>query len=173
MQHAQLAAKAFTHTAQYDTLICNYLNKESSVFPEQLNIQLQKIVDLRYGENPHQSASAYRFVDSASGILAAKQHQGKQLSYNNIADADAAVACVREFSQPACAVVKHANPCGVAVAETIEEAFQHAFNADSLSAFGGIVALNKPCDRTIAEAIAKIFIEVLIAPAYSADALTI
>lgn len=166
-----LATKAFAHTAQYDALINRYL--ADSKFPEQLNLNLEKFADLRYGENPHQAACAYQFTGNHSGILAAKQHQGKQLSYNNIADADAAVACVREMTQPACVIVKHANPCGVAVAENIYEAFQRAFNADSLSAFGGIVALNQTCTKQVAEALTKIFIEVLIAPAYEAEALTI
>jgi len=110
-------------------------------------------------------------MDEATGILAAKQLQGKPLSYNNIADADAAVACVRAFSQPACVIVKHANPCGVAVAKTITQAFSRAFQADSLSAFGGVVALNQPCTEETAAAITHVFTEVVIAPAYSTEAL--
>ncbi len=161
----QLAIKAFTHTAHYDSVICEYLNQKY------LSLRLEKDSELRYGENPHQTASAYRFAEAPSGILSAKQHQGKQLSYNNITDADAAIACVREFAQPACAVIKHANPCGVATDTNIHEAFQRAFKADALSAFGGIVALNRPCDKKIANAIIKVFVEVLIAPAYSKDAL--
>lgn len=167
----RLATKAFAHTAQYDAMIHRYL--DDSHFPGELNLHLKKFAELRYGENPHQAACAYRFADHFSGILAARQHQGKQLSYNNIADADAAVACVREFSEPACVVVKHANPCGVAVAKNIEDAFQSAFNADSLSAFGGIVALNRACTKSLAEIISKIFIEVLIAPSFESEALTI
>ncbi len=170
----QLAIKAFEHTAHYDAVIFSYLSRNADVaFPEKLHFHLERYSELRYGENPHQAACAYRFSSTNSGILSAKLHQGKELSYNNIADADAAVACMREFTQPACVVVKHANPCGVATADNIADAFQHAFHADALSAFGGIVALNRPCDKAIAEAIAKVFIEVLIAPSYSAEALAI
>lgn len=178
----QLATKAFAHTAEYDQIIYDYLasrdaqKKEQSqaVFPAAFNLSLEKFADLRYGENPHQAACAYQFAGHLTGILSAKQYQGKQLSYNNIADADAALACIKEFSQPACVVVKHANPCGVAVAqEGSDTAFQRAFQADAQSAFGGIVALNQPCDKKMAEAIASVFIEVLVAPEYTADALAI
>jgi phosphoribosylaminoimidazolecarboxamide formyltransferase/IMP cyclohydrolase len=172
----QLAAKAFAHTADYDTLIKNYLStraESKTDFPAQIEINFIKHADLRYGENPHQAASAYQFANDDSGILSAQQHQGKQLSYNNIADADAAIACLREFSQPACVVVKHANPCGVAVADKIGEAFQKAFYADAKSAFGGIVALNRPCDKKIAEALWQVFVEVVIAPSFSAEALSL
>lgn len=165
----QLATKAFSHTAQYDALIHQYL--DDAKFPAELNLNLTKFADLRYGENPHQAACAYQFAHQAAGILSAKQHQGKELSYNNIADADAAVACVREFSQPACVIVKHANPCGAAVADDITQAFQRAFNADMQSAFGGIIALNQKCTQRIAEALSKIFVEVLVAPSYEAEAL--
>ncbi|MHB1946662.1 MAG: bifunctional phosphoribosylaminoimidazolecarboxamide formyltransferase/IMP cyclohydrolase [Gammaproteobacteria bacterium] len=167
----RLATKAFGHTAQYDALINRYL--EESKYTDHLTLNLEKVADLRYGENPHQAACAYQLIGQHTGILSAKQHQGKQLSYNNITDADAAVACVREFLEPACVIVKHANPCGAAVADNIYEAFQRAFNADAQSAFGGIVALNQTCTREVAEAIAKLFIEVLIAPAYEAQALEI
>lgn len=166
----QLATKAFAHTANYDRVIYDYLSENNS---DKLILYLEKFAELRYGENPHQKATAYQFVNEKTGILSAKQYQGKQLSYNNITDADAAVACVREFAQPACVIVKHANPCGVAIADTIQHAFQSAFQADSLSAFGGIVALNQICDKATAEEIAKIFIEVVIAPAYTQDALAI
>jgi phosphoribosylaminoimidazolecarboxamide formyltransferase/IMP cyclohydrolase len=172
----QLAAKAFAHTADYDTLIKNYLAARAAKpndFPAQIDLHLLKHADLRYGENPHQTASAYQFSNDDSGILSAQQHQGKQLSYNNIADADAAIACLREFSQPACVVVKHANPCGAAVAEKIGDAFQKAFYADAKSAFGGIVALNRPCDKKIAEALWQVFVEVVIAPSFTAEALSI
>lgn len=166
-----LATKAFAHTAQYDGMIHRYL--ESSEFPEALNLHLEKFSQLRYGENPHQAACAYRSMESETGVLAAKQYQGKQLSYNNIIDADAAIACVREFSQPACVIVKHANPCGVAVGRTIEEAFQQAFQADAPSAYGGIVALNQPCTKMLAEMMSKLFIEVLIAPVFRPEALAV
>jgi phosphoribosylaminoimidazolecarboxamide formyltransferase / IMP cyclohydrolase len=163
----KLATKAFTHTAEYDTLISHYLLNTQA-----LNLNLTKVTDLRYGENPHQKASAYAFP-GATGILTAKQHQGKELSYNNIADADAAVSCAREFAEPACVIVKHANPCGVATSDTIEDAFQNAFQADSVSAFGGIVALNRTVTKQVAEQMAQIFFEVIIAPGYTADALTV
>jgi phosphoribosylaminoimidazolecarboxamide formyltransferase/IMP cyclohydrolase len=172
-----LAAKAFGHTADYDAMIYSYLNKEvepsDGSFPAQFNLHLEKYADLRYGENPHQAASAYQFAENAAGILSATQHQGKQLSYNNIADADAAVLCVNEFLAPACVIVKHANPCGAATANTIEDAFQRALAADKVSAFGGIVALNRPCTRQVAQMLGAIFVEVLIAPAYTDEALAV
>lgn len=173
----KLATKAFQHTAEYDTLISSYLSTktastQSVASPESLTLHLEKFADLRYGENPHQSATAYQFP-TVKGILTAKKHQGKELSYNNIADADAAIACVREFSEPACVIVKHANPCGVSVAETIEAAFANAYAADAISAFGGIVALNQPCNEALAETMAKTFFEVIIAPSFSEEALAI
>jgi phosphoribosylaminoimidazolecarboxamide formyltransferase/IMP cyclohydrolase len=167
-----LAIKAFAHTAKYDAHIHHYFT-QSGQFPSTLNIHLEKNTDLRYGENPHQAASAYQYAQHTTGILSAKQHQGKSLSYNNIADADAALVCVREFTQPACVIVKHANPCGVAVASDISAAFHQALVADSVSAFGGIVALNRLCDEKTAEAITAIFLEVLLAPAYTPGALKI
>lgn len=162
-----LATKAFAHTAEYDALIHQYLSEKPQ---PALHLQLEKVADLRYGENPQQTASAYRFPNT-HGILSAHQYQGKELSYNNIADADAAVACVREFSNPACVIVKHANPCGVAIAETIEIAFEKAFQADPVSAFGGIVALNRHCTKELAEKIVSSFFEVIVAPSFSIDAL--
>lgn len=169
-----LATKAFEHTAEYDAMIYQYLagqQNSTKTFPDGLELHGTKYLELRYGENPHQAACAYRLSEKSTGVLSAKQYQGKELSYNNIADADAAVTCVREFSQPACVIVKHANPCGVASADAIFEAFERAFQADSSSAFGGIIALNRPCTKEVAEAITKIFFEVLIAPSYSSDAL--
>lgn len=168
-----LAIKAFGHTADYDHTIHHYLTSHNeNKFPEQIHLRLEKFSELRYGENPHQAACAYKFTQQSSGILFAKQHQGKPLSYNNIADADAAVACVSEFNSPACVIVKHNNPCGVATSDSIEEAFKQAYLADSLSAYGGIIALNRPCNEYIAESLADIFIEVLIAPGYTSQALS-
>jgi len=164
-----LARKVFGLTAHYDAMIYRYFEEG----PEYLDLQLEKITELRYGENPHQKASAYQLKPSSSGILNAKQHQGKPLSYNNILDAEAAVTCVSEFDEPACVIVKHANPCGAAQAATINEAYQRAYEADSLSAFGGIVALNKPCTKEIAASITSIFMEVVIAPAYTQEALSL
>ncbi len=165
---AKLAAKAFAHTAQYDDIIQNYLQSS-----ENQVLHLEKHSNLRYGENPHQKASAYCLHGENAGILSAKQYQGKALSYNNISDSDAAFACVNEFNKPAVVIVKHANPCGVAVADTVDKAFYKAFHADSLSAFGGIVALNRTCDADTAKQIAEIFFEVVIAPNYTDEALAI
>jgi phosphoribosylaminoimidazolecarboxamide formyltransferase/IMP cyclohydrolase len=136
-------------------------------------LQLEKVAELRYGENPHQKASAYQFAHQTEGILSAAQRQGKPLSYNNILDAEAALTCVSEFEEPACVIVKHANPCGAATGETIDEAYVRAYQADPKSVFGGIIALNRACTAQIAEAIATIFIEVVIAPTYTPEALAV
>jgi phosphoribosylaminoimidazolecarboxamide formyltransferase/IMP cyclohydrolase len=141
-------------------------------FPDEIVIRLKKIAPLRYGENPHQSAALYGAADSV-GIAQAKQLQGKELSYKNIQDADAALDCVAEFERPACVIVKHMNPCGVAEAESIVEAYAKAYVCDTVSAFGGIVAFNRPLDKATAEEIAKIFVEVIIAPSVDADALAV
>ncbi|MCH8010343.1 MAG: bifunctional phosphoribosylaminoimidazolecarboxamide formyltransferase/IMP cyclohydrolase [Candidatus Marinimicrobia bacterium] len=166
----RLSAKAFGQTAQYDTIIHNYLKYEP--LSDDFSLTFTKYYNLRYGENPHQQAAAYKApISTGSTILNATIHQGKKLSYNNIMDADGALACVKEFSEPACVVVKHANPCGVATGEDITDCFQRAFYADSLSAFGGIVALNRECTADIAEAMRKIFIEIILAPSFEAAAL--
>ena len=129
---------------------------------------------MRYGENPHQAAAAFHVPgDNSNNILNAKIHQGKQLSYNNIMDADAALACLKEFKTPTCVIVKHANPCGVAMAENIFEAYSRAFNADSLSAFGGVIAMNKKCDDIVAKEISKVFVEIVVAPSFSNEALNV
>lgn len=168
----KLSAKAFAHTAQYDAVIAAYFKKEQ--LPETLTLTYDKAYDLRYGENPHQKAAVYAApYNHASSLLNAKIHQGKKLSYNNLNDADGALATLKEFTEPACVVVKHANPCGVAVHEDITEAFKKAYNADSLSAFGGIIAINRPCNTTIAEEIARVFAEIVIAPSYEPYALQI
>jgi phosphoribosylaminoimidazolecarboxamide formyltransferase / IMP cyclohydrolase len=167
-----LAKKAFSHTAAYDGAISNYLTavdttgkKES--FPNKLNLQFQKVQDLRYGENPHQQAAFYEELPPVPGSLATfKQHQGKELSYNNIADADAAWECVKTFDVPACVIIKHANPCGAAMGENVLSAYKRAFQTDPTSAFGGIIAFNRPVDVATAQEIAKQFVEVLIAPAF-------
>ncbi|MCF7801879.1 MAG: bifunctional phosphoribosylaminoimidazolecarboxamide formyltransferase/IMP cyclohydrolase [Candidatus Marinimicrobia bacterium] len=168
-----LSAKAYAHTAAYDTVIANYFNPET--FPAECSFTYKKSMDLRYGENPHQQAAVYELPIQTDGpnILTAKIHQGKKLSYNNIADADAALACLQEFEAPACVVVKHANPCGVAVGTDIVDVYQRAFNADSLSAFGGIIALNRTCSAAVAEEIRKVFVEIVLAPAYEPEALDI
>ena len=176
-----LAVKAYTHTARYDGAIANHLTalaEDGSMraFPERLQLGFDKVQDLRYGENPHQSAAFYREPTRPEGVIAAyRQLQGKELSYNNIADADAAWECVKAFDRDggsaACVIVKHANPCGVALAESAEAAYRKAFSTDPTSAFGGIIAFNCEVDRAAAEAVSAQFLEVLIAPSYSADAL--
>ena len=175
----RLACKAFSHTAEYDGAISNYLTALDGAgklgeFPTRLNLQFDQVQTLRYGENPHQQAAFYRDLKPAPGTLANYQQlQGKELSYNNIADADAAWECVKSFSQTTCVIVKHANPCGVAVADQQLEAYRHAFATDPTSAFGGIIAFNREVDAATAEAVTKQFVEVLIAPSYSAAALTV
>jgi phosphoribosylaminoimidazolecarboxamide formyltransferase/IMP cyclohydrolase len=167
-----LAKKVFAHTAAYDGAIANYLTARGSEYPETLTLQFHKLQDLRYGENPHQSAAFYRDAHPVEGALASyRQVQGKELSYNNIADADAAWECVKQFSEPACVIVKHANPCGVATAATLQAAYHKAFSTDPVSAFGGILAFNRPLDRAAAEALGTQFAEVVIAPRIAADAL--
>ena len=176
-----LSVAAFNRIANYDAAISDYLSSiqddgTRATFPGQFNAGFVKVQDLRYGENPHQSAAFYRERTPAADTLAsAKQLQGKELSYNNIADADAAWECVRSFDVPACVIVKHANPCGVAVGATIEEAYAKAWQTDPTSAFGGIIALNRPLDEATAQRIGanKQFVEVLIAPSVTAEARTI
>lgn len=172
-----LALKSFEHTAQYDTAIALYLgNLKQARFPQTLNLQFQQIQTLRYGENPHQQAAFYREKTPLSGTVAASvQVQGKELSYNNIADTDAALECVKTFTeQAACVIVKHANPCGVAVADSLFSAYDLAYSTDPTSAFGGIIAFNRELDeQTAAEILKRQFVEVIIAPAISAAAQTI
>jgi phosphoribosylaminoimidazolecarboxamide formyltransferase/IMP cyclohydrolase len=174
-----LARKAFSHTAEYDGAVSNYLTALHSdgtrdEFPARLNMQFDKAQDLRYGENPHQRAAFYADRKLLPGALAAfTQLQGKELSYNNIADADAAWECVKAFSGTSCVIVKHANPCGVALGPTPLAAYQKAFATDPVSAFGGIIAFNCEVDAAVAHAVTAQFLEVLIAPSYSADALAV
>ncbi|RLA23143.1 MAG: bifunctional phosphoribosylaminoimidazolecarboxamide formyltransferase/inosine monophosphate cyclohydrolase [Gammaproteobacteria bacterium] len=172
-----LALKSFEHTANYDTAISLYLAKvNQQTFPETLNLQFNKIQSMRYGENPHQNAAFYKEKSSTSGsIAAARQLQGKELSYNNIADTDAALECVKSFEeQPTCVIVKHANPCGVAQADTILNAYDLAYATDPTSSFGGIIAFNLELDKeTAAAIIERQFVEVIIAPTISAEAQTV
>ncbi|MSQ88489.1 MAG: bifunctional phosphoribosylaminoimidazolecarboxamide formyltransferase/IMP cyclohydrolase [Betaproteobacteria bacterium] len=167
-----LAKKAFAHTARYDGAIANYLScldedQQRGAYPEVFNLQFCKIQDLRYGENPHQSAALYRDLQPVAGGLAGyHQIQGQALSYNNIADADTAWECVKSFAEPACVIVKHANPCGVAIAENPLAAYQKAFRTDPSSAFGGILAFNRALERATVEEIGKQFAEVIIAPRF-------
>jgi phosphoribosylaminoimidazolecarboxamide formyltransferase/IMP cyclohydrolase len=177
-----LARKAFSHTAAYDGAISNWLTARAAdgsatEFPDRFNVQASKVQDLRYGENPHQRAAFYRDEHAASGALARyRQLQGKELSYNNLADSDAAWECAKAFageSSAACVIVKHANPCGVALAPTPLDAYRRAFATDPVSAFGGIIAFNRAVDGATVEAIAAQFLEVLIAPGYTDDALAV
>jgi phosphoribosylaminoimidazolecarboxamide formyltransferase/IMP cyclohydrolase len=185
-QRFALSVAAFNRVAQYDAAISDYLSALSlnetayavqarSAFPAQLNPGFVKVQDLRYGENPHQQAAFYRDPQPQPGSLASfRQRQGKELSFNNLADADTAWECVRQFSAPACVIVKHANPCGVAVAENAISAYEGAYRTDPTSAFGGIIAFNRPLDATTAKAIiSRQFVEVILAPAADSDALAI
>jgi phosphoribosylaminoimidazolecarboxamide formyltransferase/IMP cyclohydrolase len=176
-----LAIKAYEHTAAYDGAIANYFGQKvpggSEQFPRTFNLQFTKAQDLRYGENPHQKSAFYverqanEHRAREASISTAKQLQGKELSYNNIADTDAALECVKQFAEPACVIVKHANPCGVAVAATIRHAYEQAFATDSESAFGGIIAFNRELDGDTAKLIVeRQFVEVIIAPSVSAAA---
>lgn len=171
-----LAKKAFSHTAAYDGAISNYLTAidadgAKSDFPQRFNASFEKVQDMRYGENPHQKAAFFRELVRVPGAIANySQLQGKELSYNNIGDADAAWEAVKTFDQPACVIVKHANPCGVAIAADTLTAYRLAFATDTTSAFGGIIAFNHEVDAATAEAVSAQFLEVLIAPAYSAEA---
>ena len=163
----ELARKAFSHTADYDGMIANYLGTQGdSSFADTMHFTFNKKQTLRYGENPHQTASFYAEPNAPIGSIAkAKFIQGKELSFNNIADTDAAWQCVKQFTAPACVIVKHANPCGVAVAENITEAYQKAYITDPTSAFGGIIAFNQPLDAITAKKILdQQFVEVIIAP---------
>ena len=184
----ELSVAAFNRIAQYDGAISDYLSSvkfedeklseeyvpERALFGGQSNGHFIKVQDLRYGENSHQQAAWYRDLHPAPGSLATGvQLQGKELSYNNIADADAAWECVKSFDVPACVIVKHANPCGVAIGANAFEAYSKAFQTDPTSAFGGIIAFNRPVDKAAAEAVSKQFVEVLMAPEFSAEALEI
>ena len=176
-----LAVKTFEHTSQYDGAIANYLgsiqpNGEKSDFPRTINLQFNQKQVMRYGENPHQKAAFFSEQEPAAGtISSATQLQGKELSYNNIADTDAALECVKQFNESAaCVIVKHANPCGVAVADSILEAYEKAYQTDPESAFGGIIAFNRPLDAATAQAIVdRQFVEVIIAPGVDDQALAI
>ncbi len=171
-----LAAKAFSHTANYDSAISDYLNRKQKTKPEYLFGRYQLKQELRYGENPHQSAAFYVNTSQSeeNNVSSAKQIQGKELSYNNIADTDAAYECVKVFSEPACVIVKHANPCGIALGSNIKEAYEKAFASDETSAFGGIIAFNRSLDKSTTDKIIENqFVEVIIAPGVDDQALEI
>ncbi|TDL30620.1 bifunctional phosphoribosylaminoimidazolecarboxamide formyltransferase/IMP cyclohydrolase [Jeotgalibacillus sp. S-D1] len=171
----KLAAKVFRHTAAYDAYISQYLTKEAGEEnPERMTITYERQQDLRYGENPHQQAAFYRNpLGSEFSVAHARQHHGKELSYNNIKDADAALQIVKDFGEPAAVAVKHMNPCGVGTGASPYEAFLKAFESDSTSIFGGIVAFNRAVDGKTAEKLVQIFLEIIIAPAFTDEAMAI
>lgn len=171
----RLAAKVFRHTAAYDALISDYLsNITGEPLPERYTVTYEKVQDLRYGENPHQKAAFYRKPLAAEGnITTARQLHGKELSFNNINDANAALQILKEFKEPAAVAVKHMNPCGVGIGSSVHEAFQKAYEADPTSIFGGIVAVNGTIGKETAELLHDIFLEIIIAPSYTSEALDI
>ena len=175
----RLMRKAFAHTASYDGAIANWLTARepdgaASGFPDAFHFAGNKVQQMRYGENPHQAAAFYRDEAPAPGSIATyRQLQGKELSYNNVADSDAAWECVKTFSEPACVIVKHANPCGVAIAMDPLTAYRNALATDPTSAFGGIIAFNRAVDAAVLEAVSAQFVEVVIAPEYTGDALAV
>lgn len=163
-----LAAKVFRHTAAYDTIIAQYLtNKCGDKFPENYTVTYEKVQDLRYGENPHQEAAFYKTYNPSYSIANAKQLHGKELSYNNIQDANACIEVLKDFDAPCAVGMKHMNPCGVGIGETIDEAWDKAYEADSTSIFGGIVSFNREIDVVTAEKLSQIFLEIIIAPSYT------
>ena len=169
-----LAARAFAYTARYDVAIARWFGEREDRFPPLLERAYEKVTDLRYGENPHQRAAYYSEAGTRMHLLSGvQQHGGKELSFNNLLDLDAARRLVDEFTLPACAIVKHNNPCGCALGEDVVTAYRRAFAADPMSAFGGIIAVNRPVDRALAEAITEQFAEVVFAPGYSAEALEV
>ncbi len=175
-----LAVKAFEHTSNYDGAIANYLGRiqddgSKSDFPRTFNLQFQKVQEMRYGENPHQKAAFYKEAHPAEvSVASAHQIQGKELSYNNVADTDAALECVKSFEEPACVIVKHANPCGVAIADNSMGAYDLAYKTDPTSAFGGIIAFNRALEEDVAaEIIKRQFVEVIIAPEVTDAAKTV
>ncbi len=167
----RLAAEAFTRTAAYDATIAGYFRRQSGEkFPDLLALAYRKVQETRYGENPHQAGAFYRAYAGPGGLAEFGQVQGRELSFNNLVDLDAAWGLVSEFSQPTAAIIKHATPCGAAMAETLADAYAGALACDPVSAFGGVVALNRPVDGATASAIAQVFTEVVIAPAFTPDA---
>lgn len=169
-----LAQKVFSHTARYDTIICNYLGRYAETFPHYLNQSFSKVMDLRYGENPHQKAALYKEpLWKGLSLVDAKLLQGKEMSYNNYLDAASALELVKEFKEPAAVIIKHNNPCGVAVGKELLSAYKKAYNSDPVSAFGGIIALNREVDEATAEEIITLFVEVVLAPAFSPPAIKV
>lgn len=171
----KLSAKVFRHTAQYDAMIADYFNDVTGeTFPDNETVTFEKVQDLRYGENPHQQAAFYKDgLDQGMSLANAKQHHGKAMSYNNIQDANAALEMVLEYKEPAVIAVKHMNPCGVGIADDLSTAFGRAYEADPVSIFGGIVAVNREVDAATAEQMHDIFLEIVMAPSYTEEALEI
>src|SRR5207253_3915830 len=174
----RLAQQAFALTAAYDSAIATALDRIESVkgkvtfcegFPRALRLCFDKVMDLRYGENPHQKAAMYS-DGSGRGVANGEQLQGKELSYNNIVDLEAAWELAQEFDEPVCAIIKHTNPCGTATGKTLAEAFKKALEADPVSAFGGVIGVNRVIDAEAAEEMAKLFVEAIAAPDFSAEA---
>lgn len=172
VKRKQLAAKVFRHTANYDAMIADYFTSEP--FPEVLTKTYEKVQSLRYGENPHQSAAFYRENGKTEGTIAgATQLHGKELSYNNIQDANAALEIISDYDEPAAVAVKHMNPCGIGIGEALETAFERAYDADPVSIFGGIVVCNRTINEDVAAQLSKIFLEIVIAPAFSEEAIAL
>lgn len=172
----ELAYKVFEHTASYDTLISTYLRKQigKELFPQNLSLTFEKVQDMRYGENPHQLGVFYKEIGNVDGTLAAaKQLHGKELSYNNINDTNGALELVKEFDEPTVVASKHANPCGVGSGKTIYEAYMRAYESDPVSIFGGIIAANREIDAKTAEEMHKIFLEIIVAPSFTPEAVEI
>lgn len=172
----RLSTKVFMHTAHYDSLIAAYMKEQAGmdVFTDTFTMTFEKVQDMRYGENPHQKAAFYREIGNTKGMLTnAKQLHGKELSFNNINDTNGALELLKEFEEPTVVACKHANPCGVGSADTISEAYLKAYNSDPVSIFGGIIVANREVDKKMAEEIAKIFVEIVVAPSFSADALAV
>src|SRR5699024_4884528 len=168
----QLAAKVFRHTAHYDAMIARYFNETTDeLFPEDYTVTYEKAQDLRYGENPHQQAAFYEDVQyKGTSLATAKQLHGKELSFNNIQDANAALEIVAEYDEAAVVAVKHMNPCGIGLADDLESAFKRAYEADPISIFGGIIATNREVDKETAEQMHEIFLEIVMAPRFTEEA---
>jgi len=176
-EREKLAVEAFTHTARYDSIISSYLRNKwtDDVLPDENVIAISKILNMRYGENPHQRGAFYKTLPEISEpcITNAEKIQGKELSYNNILDSDCAIECIKEFSDPTCVIIKHATPCGIASAKNLLQAWKDAYSTDTYSPFGGIVAFNREISKELAEELSKLFLEVIIAPGFSKEALLI
>ena len=174
-EREKLAIDAFSHTAQYDSMISNYLSSKwtNEVLPENKSITMRKKQDMRYGENPHLKGGFYKLIPEVNEpcITNATKLQGKEISYNNILDSDGAIECMKEFTEPTCVIIKHATPCGIASAKNLLDAWKDAFSTDIYSPFGGVICFNRTVDKDVAEELSNLFLEVVIAPDFSKDAL--